>query len=123
MLKLLRCILFGVVLSLLATTVSATDTEYKVDFDYANQGDDWYGRPGLKQPHLDFPDETDITTQQGDDFCLGFNAAYVGFKQGPELTRTQTARTAYAYNYIGGTGCLFNQAEPPFDLIFADGFE
>lgn len=123
MVKLKQFIIFGAFLTGLATGVTANDTDYKIEYDYANQGDDWYGRPDLKQPHLDFSNNTNIVTQQGDDFCLGYNRAQAGFKQGPELARTQNSHTAYAFNFEGGSRCLFNQPEPPFDLIFADGFE
>jgi len=54
---------------LISLVVSGAGPEYRIDYDYPNQGDD---------------------------FCLG-NRAQAGFKQGPELARTQDSRTAYAF--------------------------
>ncbi|WP_162846757.1 hypothetical protein [Marinicella litoralis] len=44
-------------------------------------------------------------------------------KKSLKMARTQQARTAYTFFHESGTRCLFNQPEPPFDLIFEDGFD
>lgn len=110
-------------LAMMSPLVWCADVNYKIEYDYANQGDDWYGKPGPRLAKDDFPQLTDIKTQQGDDFCYGFQPTLIAFNQGVELTRSQQSRFAYDYYFAGGSRCLFQTPEPPFDLIYADGFE
>jgi len=111
-----------IILIILSGPVFAHGPEFNIDYDYANQGDDWYGQSRNIEPRYDHFEEVVIPTQQGDDYCLGYQARSHAFQQGPELNRSLSSRTAYAFYYYGGTRCLLNTPAPD-DLIFADGFE
>ena len=99
-------------------------TPYKIEYDFAGHGDDWYGKTGPRTQRTDFYQQTDIPTQQGDDFCQGYESSLVHFEQGPELFRTQQSGSAYSFRFKGGTRCLKIDPPPPLpDLIFSNGFE
>ena len=102
----------------------AGGSSYRIDYDFAGHGDDWYGHSREPTPHLDYSILTDIKTQQGDDFCNGYQANLVNYSQGPELIRTQESHSSYEFLYTGGTRCLsFAPPAPKPDAIFANGFE
>ena len=95
----------------------------QLDIDYASDDDIAYLLSGPDNTYLDFAPDSEIPSQQGDDFCFGYESSGVNFNQGPELARWENSDSTYAFNFEGGSRCLYNQTEPPFDLIFADGFE
>ena len=97
------------------------DTAYKIEFDYPGHGDDWYGHRNIREPRMDYVPYTDIKTQQGDDFCLGYEPKLVQFEQGPELVRTQKSNGSYDFYRKGGSRCIRFESLP--DDIFLDGFE
>ncbi len=73
-------------------------TGYRTDFDYSNQGDDWYGR-SLPDPRRDFPASPVDEASEGDDFGLGFEilSAAPGF--GPPLASTRDASYEYRFRF------------------------
>jgi hypothetical protein len=100
----------------------ASDLGYQLDFDYQGQGDDWYGHSGVDDYKTDYESQMAIGTLQGDDFCHGYIPEMVSMDERPETVRTNQSLTAYDFYFQGGSRCLANE-EPPFDLIFEDGFE
>ncbi len=109
---------------LTTTSVISSNLEYLIEYDFTGHGDNWYGHSNPSRQHLDYSQFTDIKSQQGDDFCNGYQANLVNFDQGPELLRTQDSHYQYDFLYTGGTRCLsFVPPAPLPNLIFSNGFE
>ena len=117
-------LLFTIFLLVTTELAFAKGDHYRIEYDYTDHGDDWYGHSQVSKQQVDYAEFTDIETQRGDDFCQGYEPTIVHYLQTPELIRTQESHSSYDFKYSGGTRCL--SGTPPqtgSDLIFANGFE
>jgi hypothetical protein len=102
---------------------------YRPQYDFPDQGDDWYAGESAPNPRHDFPG-TDIEgLMDGQDFGLGYEIRADVLGLGPPVELTNTSQYEYAF----GLGAL-PEAPPPGgpecyddqdcqDLQFCDGAE
>ena len=95
-------------LAALLLPAGASATDYREDYDYPNQGDDWYGRLEGADPRRDYEGLAPLvdTFSDGDDFALGYDAAFAYAGRPVALLRTQRQQSLYKYLHETTFGCL-----------------
>lgn len=89
------------VLLLLAVPVMAGDSgsRYEQDYDYPDQGDDWYGRRARPRPKRDFAPTVLDQILSGEDFCLGYDKFFDHLNLGAPLFRTNNRLFDYFFRF------------------------
>jgi len=84
-------------------TPTTAQTGYSYDYDYAGQGDDWYGRPGPPDPRRDYDASAVDLASAGDDFGFGYDyGADILDKLAPlALTRQRHSEYAFRFGSLG----------------------
>ena len=101
----------------------AAATDYRQDYDYPNQGDDWYGRAEGADPARDFDGLGPLidTFSNGDDFERGYDAAFAYAGQPVALLRTNRQQSRFKFLYDTTFECLI--AEDCADGLVCNGVE
>lgn len=99
--------------------VVLADTGYDLDYDYPQQGDDWYGS-GLPDSRRDYPG-TSLPFFDGDDFGVGYEASLDLLEFGPPLVRTNLQRFEYRFRFDAASECV--DATECSDGLFCNGAE
>jgi hypothetical protein len=87
-------------LTILALTGSAmADTGYMQDYDYPNQGDDWYGGMNAPDSRRDFPPLDMDQVYNGNDFGVGYERQFDPLGHGPGLELFQGRYTEYQFRF------------------------
>ncbi|MDQ7087289.1 MAG: hypothetical protein Q9Q13_05265 [Acidobacteriota bacterium] len=93
---------------LIATMAGVRAAEYQLDFDYPNQGDDWYGRVQGADFSRDYlgTEATVDTFSDGDDYGRGYDPAFASMAQNVELLRMQRQQFGYRFYFEPTAECL-----------------
>jgi hypothetical protein len=104
---------------------------YREQYDFADQGDDWYGSVTSPNPRFDFPQYFIETFSDGEDFGLGYMLEIDLFGFGPPLDATNTSLFEYFFRHGalevvpwsdgGGGTCVYSS--DCWDSDFCDGLE
>lgn len=97
---------------LLFAVVCSAGEVYELDYDYRDQGDDWYGRSQPGDLRADYAPLTDIPSLNGDDFGEGYDPRFARMNQGPAILRTNVRNSAYAIYF-----------QPAREAFFQSSFE
>jgi hypothetical protein len=123
----MRSRVFGVTLVVCAAAtfflpaVHSGASGYRYTYDYAEQGDDWYGRSDGPDPGRDYPAfEMDLYSA-GDDYGYGYDAAVDILSLAPPLDLTLRRHTEYHFRFFTLVGCL--EALDCTDDVFCNGEE
>jgi len=84
---------------LLAWNHAVADNGYRLDYDYPNQGDDWYGGFNAPDPRRDYPALDVDQAWNGDDFGMGYERMMDPFGFGPPLELFVDRHSAYEFRY------------------------
>jgi hypothetical protein len=98
-------------LLLCAVPVRAGDSgsRYEQDYDYPDQGDDWYGRRARPRPKRDFAPTFLDQILSGEDFCLGYDKFFDRLHLGAPLFRTNQRPFDFLFR--------FSAADPNYPCI------
>lgn len=102
------------------------DSGYKTDYDFPDQGIDWYGSPGSFDLKYDFPSTFMETFSDGDDFGFGYEVHTDLYGFGPPTVLTNTRNFEYRFRFgmfgiVSGGLCATNN--DCSDGFFCNGSE
>lgn len=107
------------------------ESGYREQYDFQNQGDDWYGSLTSPDPRYDFPLYFIETYSDGAEFDLGYLIGTDLFGFGPPVDSTNSSLFEYIflhgalevvpYTGGGGTTCVLNSE--CWDSTFCNGLE
>ena len=99
-------------LVLLAVSAVLADNGYRLDYDYPDQGDNWYGGFGAPDSRRDFPPLDVDQSWNGDDYGVGYERMFDPFGFGPPLELFVDRYSAYEFRFgnhpFYGYECLFD---------------
>ena len=116
--------------SILVPGTALAESGYRAQYDFADQGDDWYGSIAAPDTRYDFPQSGLAPYSNGDEFDLGYESRVDRFGAGPptELTRTSLYELYFKFGELavvpfagGGGGC--NTDGECADGTFCNGVE
>jgi len=108
----------------MALSAAQAGTGYRSDYDYPDQGDDWYGR-SYPDPSRDYPPATTDLATDGDDYGVGYDRLTDRFGYGPPVEFTNLRHSAYVLRFGSAPFTppeCFLDAECD-DAVFCDGVE
>lgn len=89
----------AVLLAIVCLPAAGAGTGWRLDYDYRNQGDDWYGAYGAPDSRRDHPPSPVDTFSDGDDWNQGYEAAMDVLGNGPPVDRTNTKQFEFLFRF------------------------
>jgi hypothetical protein len=84
---------------LLVSGMTLADNGYRLDYDYPNQGDDWYGGTAAPDIRRDYPALDVDAAWNGDDYGVGYDRVLDPFGFGPPLELFVGRHSSYEFRY------------------------
>lgn len=114
-----KCISIAALLlaGFLAAGFARAESGYRMQYDFPDQGDDWYGSVTAPDPRHDFPRHSIETYSDGEEFGLGYERLVDLFGFGPPTDLTRSSLSEYVFRFGdfpvepytgGGGGCTWN---------------
>lgn len=141
--KILRSVMTLALFALPVLSVTIADDGYRLDYDYPNQGDDWYGGSEAPDSRRDYEPLDVDQAYNGDDYGVGYERLFDPFGFGPPLELFVDRYSAYEFRFgnlafygyecwqdddcgsgswcVGQPTCDFNHCQPGKTRDCSDG--